>query len=369
MSLLFEPKRIGRLEIPNRLVRSATAERMALPDGTCGLQMEALYSDLAAGGAGLIILGHACVSKDGRNRRSITGIYDDRHIPGLRKVVDAIHKHGAKAVSQINHAGRQTTPALIGKTPMAPSAVANKVTGQTPREMTLAEIEETIEAFGRAAHRAKAAGFDAVQLHGAHGFLISEFNSPYTNTRRDEWGGKAEKRRRFITEVYGEVRRRVGNDYPVLVKLNADDCLEGGITFEEASEIAFHLERLGIDAIEISGGMAESKAGTIRPGIDSREKEAYFLPYAKKLKKVLSVPLLLIGGIRSLEVAEEILERSWADFISLSRPLIREPNLPNEWKNGRTEKAACISCGQCSKYPDRGISCEVIHPGHAKSSF
>ncbi|MBA4423257.1 MAG: hypothetical protein C0390_09190 [Syntrophus sp. (in: bacteria)] len=369
MSVLFEPRKMGRLKIPNRLVRSATAERMARPDGTCGPQMEKLYSDLAQGGVGLIIVGHACVREDGRNRLSMTGIYNDDHIPGLMKVVEAIHKYGAKAVSQINHAGRQTTPAVIGKTPMAPSAVTNKATGLTPREMTLAEIEDMINAFGHAAHRAKAAGFDGVQIHSAHGYLISEFNSPYTNTRQDEWGGTAEKRMRFITEVYKEVRRQVGDSYPVLVKLNADDCLEGGITVEEVSEIAVRLERLGIDAIEISGGMAESKVGTIRAGIDSREKEAYFLPYAKRLKKAVSVPLLLVGGIRSPEAAEEILDRGWADFISLCRPLIREPNLPSEWKNGRTEKAACISCGKCSKYPDRFINCEVIHPGHPEGSF
>ncbi|MCL5807844.1 MAG: hypothetical protein M1418_04735, partial [Deltaproteobacteria bacterium] len=124
------------------------------------------------------------------------------------------------------------------------------------------------------------------------------------------------------------------------------------------------LERLGIDAIEISGGMAESRIGMSRLGIDSREKEAYFLPHAKRLKKAVSVPLLLVGGIRSREVAEEILQRGWADFISLCRPLIREPNLPNEWKNGRAEKAACLSCGKCSKYPERFINCEVLHPGH-----
>jgi 2,4-dienoyl-CoA reductase-like NADH-dependent reductase (Old Yellow Enzyme family) len=229
--------------------------------------------------------------------------------------------------------------------------------------MTLAEIEDTITAFGNAAYRVKVAGFDAVQIHAAHGFLISSFNSPYTNTRQDEWGGTAEKRMRFITEVYREVRRRVGDDYPVLIKLNADDCLEGGITFKEVSEIALRLEHLGTDAIEISGGMAESKAGFIRAGIDSRKKEAYFLPYAKRLKEVVSLPLLLVGGIRSLEVAEEILDQGWADLISLSRPLIREPSLPNEWKIGRTEKAACISCGKCSKYQDRPLNCEVIHPG------
>jgi 2,4-dienoyl-CoA reductase-like NADH-dependent reductase (Old Yellow Enzyme family) len=368
MSVLFEPQKIGTLEIPNRLVRSATAERMARPDGTCGPQMEKLYSDLAEGGAGLIILGHACVRADGRNRPSMTGIYDDSHIPGLKKVAEAIHRYGAKAVSQINHAGRQTTSAVIGKTPLAPSAVANKVTGLTPREMTHAEIEETVEAFGRASRRARAAGFDAVQIHAAHGFLISSFNSPYTNTRQDEWGGTAKKRMRFITEVYRDVRRQVGGDYLVLAKLNADDCLEGGITVGEVSKIALRLERLGIDAIEISGGMAESKVGFIRGGIDSREKEAYFLPYAKRLKEVVSVPLLLVGGIRSLETAEEILDRGWADFISLSRPLLREPNLPNEWKNGRTEKAACISCGKCSKYPERFINCEAIHPDDSERS-
>jgi 2,4-dienoyl-CoA reductase-like NADH-dependent reductase (Old Yellow Enzyme family) len=368
MSFLFEPGKIGKMEILNRLVRSATAERMARPDGTCGPQMEKLYSDLAEGGAGLIILGHACVQEDGRNRLSMTGIYNDSHIPGLRKIADTIHTYGAKAVSQINHAGRQTTPAVIGKTPLAPSAVTNKVTGLTPHAMTRAEIEETIEAFGQAARRARTAGFDAVQIHGAHGFLISAFNSPYTNTRQDEWGGTAEKRMRFITEVYREVRRQVGDDYPLLIKLNADDCLEGGITVEEISEIAIRLQRFGIDAIEISGGMAESKVGFIRAGIDSRDKEAYFLPYAKRLKEFVSIPLLLVGGIRSLEVADKILDQGWADFISLSRPLLREPNLPNAWQNGRTDKAACISCGKCSKYPERFINCEVIHPGDSERS-
>jgi len=363
-SVLFTPEKIGRLKIANRLVRSATAERMALADGTCGPQMERLYEDLARGGAGLIILGHACVREDGRNRPSMTGIYGDHHIPGLRKVVETIRQYGAKTVSQINHAGRQTTPAVIGKTPLAPSAVANKATGLTPREMTVAEIEEMIHAYGQAARRAKAAGCDAVQIHSAHGYLISAFNSPYTNRRQDEWGGTAAKRMRFLTEVYQEVRRQVGNDYPVLVKLNVDDCLEGGITAEEVTGIAVRLERLGIDAIEISGGMAESRIGMSRLGIDSREKEAYFLPWAKRLKEAITVPLLLVGGIRSREVAEEILNGGWADFISLSRPLIREPNLPRQWQSGRTQKADCISCGQCSRYPERPIRCEVIQPGY-----
>ncbi|MGQ9631315.1 MAG: NADH:flavin oxidoreductase [bacterium] len=361
---IFEPGKIGGMEVSNRLVRSATAERMSPPDGTCPPTMVSLYKNLAEGGVGLIIAGHAYVREDGKARSNMTGISRDEHIPGLREVARAVHKAGGKIVAQINHAGRQAKLEDIGGTPVAPSAVTHKVTGVTPRALTDGEIWDLVEAYGEAARRAKEAGFDGVQIHSAHGYLINQFLSGYSNRREDAWGGTPEKRMRFLLEVYKRVREKVGKDYPVLVKMNVDDFIEGGLTIEESAPVALKLQELGIDAVEISSSLGgEATQSAVRKGILKPEEEAYHLPYAKELKaRGLAIPLVLVGGLRSLEVMEGILKRGEADFLALSRPLIREPHLPREWQNGRRKRADCISCNKCSKFPDRPTNCEVIHP-------
>lgn len=347
MPLLFTEKKIGSLEIKNRIIRSATYEKMATENGEVTDRLTECHRELARGGAGLIVTGHAFVHPMGKVSHFMTGIHKDDMIPGLRRLTDSVHKEGGKICIQINHGGRQVDKKAIGgKTPLAPSPVPDRINKTSPREMTDGEIQEVIEAFCLASERAKMAGFDAVQIHGAHGFLISEFISPYTNRREDIWGGSLENRMRFPLEVYSGVRRVVSKDYPVLIKLNSEDFLEGGLEVKESIAIALELEKEGIDAIEISGGMREAKLGAARRDILEEDMEAYFLANAREFRKALNIPLILVGGLRSRRVMEGVLEEGTVDFVSMSRPLIREPDLPGKMKEGK-EKADCISCNGC----------------------
>ncbi len=350
MSILFEPRYVGKMEVKNRFVRSATAEGTADADGVVGDGLFDMYRNLAKGGVGLIITGHAYVQLNGRAGGDQMGIHKDELVPRLRELADEVHaaSHDCKIAVQIAHAGRQAARRIVSN-PVAPSVVTESVTGITPREMTEADIEECISAFADAARRAKQAGFDGVQLHSAHGYLISSFNSPYTNRRTDKWGGSPENRMRFLMETYRRVRAEVGSDYPVMVKLNAEDFVDGGIEIDESALIARALSEEGIDAIEVSGGMYESprRKGVIRMGIRKPEQEAYFLPHDEKIKEAVgNTPVMAVGGMRSVSIMEGIINAGKADFISLCRPLIREPDLPNRIKSGN-QKADCISCNGC----------------------
>jgi len=346
--ILFTSQYIGKMKIKNRFVRSACFERGANEDGTIKDEMIPLYERLAKGGAGLVVTGYSYIHPTGRCSFHQTGIHDDRTIPGLKKLAGAFHRadHYAKIAIQIVHGGRQVRP-YAAEELVAPSAVP--INGMTPRELKAGEIEELIGAFIQAAIRAKKAGFDAVQLHAAHGFLISEFNSSFTNRRTDKWGGTLENRGRFFIEIIKGIRSELGPDYPIIAKMNGSDFLqETSLFIEDAVEIARAAEKAGLDAIEISGGMSDTPAdkGAIRPGIDRRSKEAYFLPQVKIIKKELKIPVIIVGGIRSAQVARKIIRRRQADFIALGRPFIREPDLPNKFRKG-TVRASCVSCNGC----------------------
>jgi 2,4-dienoyl-CoA reductase-like NADH-dependent reductase (Old Yellow Enzyme family) len=361
MSILFEPGTIAGLELRNRLVRSATAEKMCDQDGRPEQAMIDLYADLARGGVGLIVTGHAFVHESGKAHSTMTGVYRDDLVPSLQALSEVVHREGggkrSGVVMQINHAGRQTSEETIGRTPLAPSPVPRVRGDPRPQELTEAEVVELIAAFGRAAGRAKEAGFDGVQLHGAHGYLINQFCSPASNWRRDRWGGSIARRLRFLEEVAAAVRDEVGSDYPLLIKLGIQDFIRDGLTLDDGVEIVRHLADWGIDAVEISCGIGgtSSRKDILRP-----EDEAYFLPQARRAREATDLPLILVGGMRSLEVIESILEEGTADFISMSRPLIREPDLPNQWREGRTEPAACISCNNCWPGPgEYGIACRA----------
>jgi 2,4-dienoyl-CoA reductase-like NADH-dependent reductase (Old Yellow Enzyme family) len=235
--------------------------------------------------------------------------------------------------------------------------------GSSCREMTQADISKVIEAFARGAVRAKQAGFDGVQIHAAHGYLLSQFLSPFFNKRTDEYGGTIENRTRIVLEVLGSIRASVGHDFPVLIKINSEDFLDKGLTVEDMLHAAALLEQAGIDAIELSGGTAYSdKRIPVRIAkIDTEEKEVFYKAAAKRYKEKITVPLMLVGGIRSYEVAERLVARGIADYISLCRPLIREPHLINRWKQGDTRKATCLSDNLCFK-PTRagqGLYCVV----------
>lgn len=360
-SLVFEPKKIGGMVIKNSLVRLATHEGMASEDGSVTDELVELYRTLAEGGAGLIITGYAYVQPSGKSAPLMTGIDRDNLIPGLRKVADTVHEHGdgCKIAIQLEHCGRQS---LIPKDTMAPSAVLEPMTNKMPREMTVEEIEDTIEAFAEAARRAKEADFDAVQLSAAGGYLLSGFLSPHTNKRTDEYGGNTEKRIKIVEDIFNRAINKVGEKFPILIKANVDDFLEGGIDLTESKKIAKEFSRIGFTAYETSGSMWETTTRTeeelgwmpvfppnSRINIRSKDKEAYALSYAREIKKVIDIPLILGGGIRSLDIMGRILEEGSADLIGLSRPLIRQPDLPNRWLKGIGELTAdCISCNGCA---------------------
>ena len=263
---------------------------------------------------------------------------------------------------QLVHVGGQTNSAIAGSRPVAPSAIATAQFPETPAELSLEEIAELIALFSAGAARAREYGFDAVQLHASHGYLINQFLSPLTNRREDRYGGSVENRCRFLMEVYRGVRSAVGNEFPVLVKLNAADNLEGGLEPADALYAAKALDVAGIDAIEVSAGTPSSgDRSPVRVGITTRELEAYNLPLAVLIKNAVKCPVMVVGGIRSFEVAEGIIRRGEADYVAMSRPFIREPDLSLRWQGGNRERAKCISCNGCFKpgLKEGGIYCVV----------
>lgn len=347
MSELFESAYIGTIEVRNRFVRAATWTGMAGEDGSVTDGLVEVYRELSRGGVGLIITGYAYVNKRGQASPRMLGADDDARIPGLERLVNDVKQGGAKIALQLAHGGSQIM-FDSGLTAQAPSAVKERATGNEPEEMSVSDIRQTVNDFAEAARRAKEAGFDAVQFHSAHGFLLSQFLSPYSNRRGDEYGGPIEKRARIIFEVYEAIRSRVGSDYPVMIKINSADFDTEGLGKDDSLWVSRELSAMGIDAVELSGGIPS--AGELSPArekINTREREAYFKKYAMELKPGLKCPLILVGGIRSLEVIEECCDVGAADFFSLARPLISEPGLINRWRSGDRRRARCISCNKC----------------------
>ena len=359
---LFSPVEIGSLELKNRLVRSATAECLATePAGEATPALAELYRDLARGGVGLIITGHAYVTPQGKAHPAMLGAYGDELVPGLRTLADAAHAEGGKIALQINHGGRQCSQFSVAQ-PMAPSAVPSP-SGRIPLEMSHGDIVEAVEAFAAAARRAKEAGFDAVQLHGAHGYLISQFLSPHTNRRSDAWGGDFDHRLAFLAAVSEAVRGQVGCGYPVFIKLGMADNLDevpDGLTPEDGARIAGRLAGLGLDAVEVSGG-ASGRRGDYnsRLGVGAKAPEAYFRSLTQRAKAETCLPVILVGGLRSRGVMDDVLDSGDADLISLCRPLICEPDLPNRLQGGAVAASRCISANRCwPTEAGEGIGCK-----------
>jgi len=350
MPKLFESTSINSVTLKNRFVRSATFEGMAgVDDGACTPRLINLTAELAKGDVGLIITGYAYVSRQGKARGGQLGVHGDDPIPGLVQMTEAVHKEGGKIVMQIAHAGCNSFATPPGEKALGPSAM-EMPQGCSCREMTEKEISEAIEDFKRAAVRAEKSDFDGVQLHAAHGYLLSQFLSSFYNKRTDEYGGSIENRARIVIDVLRGVRSAVDKDFPVLIKLNSDDFLDGGFTRTEMVQVAAMLQKEGIDAIEISGGTHLSPkeySFSRATGIVSEDEEVYYLDAAKLYKQRIKVPLMLVGGIRSYTVAEQLVNEGLADYVSLCRPLIREPHLIHRWQSGDTSRATCISCNQC----------------------
>ena len=370
MPELFEQTSIGSMSLSNRFVRSATWEGMADKEGSVTHKLTEMMIELARGAVGLIISGYAFVSHEGQSSPGQLAVYDDRSIPGLRDMVLAVHSAGGKMALQLVHGGCNANSELTGLELIGPSVVEKD--GQvTCRQAGRKDIAAIISAFARAAGRAKQAGFDAVQIHAAHGFLLSQFLTPAFNKRKDEYGGELENRVRLLLEVVKSVRETVGSEYPVLIKLNSEDFLEGGMTREEAVKVAGLLEKASADAIELSGGTAGSPEKLIapRPGrLKTPEQEVYYLEAARLYKQKVSIPLMLVGGIRSYDIAEGLVRNGKADYISMSRPLICEPSIVKRWREGDRRISECVSDNACfaPAHDGRGVYCVTMADKRSK---
>ena len=396
MSILFTPINIGNVEIKNRFIQSATYEVMALESGEVSDKLVKRYQNLAKGEVGLIIPGYMYVHSLGRSYRYQTGIHNDDMIPGLSKLVEAVHKEGGKIAFQLVHAGRQTTKAMIGQTPIGPSSRGrDPVNFVKPREMTVTDIREVIQAFCSAANRAVSAGADAIQFHAAHGYLINQFLSPFFNQRKDDWGGSEAKRFRFLKELILEVRDKLPKGMPILVKLNTNDFTpQEGITPSLSVTYARWLADLEINGLEIScGSPVYSFMNMCRGDVPVKElvnslpfwkrtlgkivmksmvgkydlEEGYNLEAAKMIKPVLGkIPLFVVGGLRKVSHMREILEKQYADCISMSRPFIREPFIVKKIREENAETVACVSCNRCLAAPTANIPVQCYYKGFPK---
>jgi 2,4-dienoyl-CoA reductase-like NADH-dependent reductase (Old Yellow Enzyme family) len=371
MAELFERTIINGMSLANRFVRSATWEGLAEKDGSVTHRLKDMMIELARREVGLIISGYAFVSPEGQSSPGQLAVYDDRFLPGLRDMVRAVHSAGGKMALQLVHGGCSANPELSGGELIGPSA--REEHGRTACSPAAREdIVTLVASFARAAGRAKEAGFDAIQIHAAHGFLLSQFLSPAFNKRTDEYGGNIENRARFVLEVVRDVREAVGPRYPVLIKLNAEDFLDGGMTREEAVQVSGMLEKASVDAIELSGGTVASPQKFIppRPGkLETPEQEVYYREAARLYKQKVTIPLMLVGGIRSYGVAEKLVQERTADYISMSRPLICEPGLVKRWREGDRRPAECVSDNACFApgLEGRGIYCVTMAKKRSKA--
>jgi len=328
--------------LKNRLAKSAMSEALAGPDGAPNALHETLYHRWANGGAGLCITGNVMIDRRALGEPGNVVIEDERHFEALRRWAAAGTGNGTQLWMQINHPGKQAPKGLNRET-VAPSAVPFTPGLQnffaTPRELTGAEIEEIVLRYGRAAGIAKRAGFTGVQIHGAHGYLVSQFLSPHQNRRTDDWGGDAQKRRRFVLEVLASVRGETGPGFPIGIKLNSADFQHGGFSEEESLETVRALAEAGIDMIEISGGTYEAPVMTgvtDRPPVkvSTRLREAYFLDFAGKARQAVKTPLMLTGGFRTLEGMAEAIAGGSVDIVGLARALALEPDAPSRLLRG-----------------------------------
>ncbi len=332
---------------------------MAAENGNCTPELINFMEDLAGGNPGLIITGHAYVSPTGQATLRQLGVDHDGLIEGLMAMTAAVHRQGSRIMMQLAHGGLRADAKFSNKTPMGPSP-AQGLLEPPGREMTKEDIRQTVDAFGQAARRAQAAGFDGVQIHAAHGYLLSQFLSPAFNRRDDDYGGDIESRARIILEVFNSIRQVVGHQFPIFVKINSEDYLAKGLALEDSIQVAAMLDKAGVDAIEVSGGTISSgKYIPFRKDITFERDQAYFRRAAKALNSKIQAPVVLIGGIRSYLLAERLVDEGFADYISLSRPFIREPRLIARWQSGDLRKATCISCNGClgAARSGRGVYC------------
>lgn len=363
---LFEKSRIKSLELSNRFIKSSTWCGTGDNNGCVTDRTLAMYSDLAEGGVGLILTGGQYVLSNGVAQPRTVGNCDENQAEGLKKLTDVVHREGCKIVAQLSHQLARANPKLFsgqGDEVWGASAVPYAEGSAVPKEMSRSDIARYVEAYAAAAARSVRCGFDGVMIHAAHSFGVHQFLSPAWNQRGDSYGGSLQNRYRVVGEIVEAVKGAVGADLPIMVKLSAHDFVKGGLEPPESLEIARRLEHDGIAAIQVSACCTASMADNHCPKqkILVPEDEGYLLDFTQYIKEGVKVPVIAVGGVRSLSTAEDILKQGKADYVSMARPFIREPHLINRWKRGDTAKAKCISCNGCyeTAMQGLGISCKI----------
>ncbi len=374
MSKVFEPIELAGITFPNRIIRSATYEGMSDENGNPTEILLKKYTALAKGGVGGIITGFIGVHQQGKSGNFMSMINESEHIGAHSKLTSAIHKFGTPVIAQLNHCGGQTKEKLTGMEVIAPSKIAD----YKARMMTEDEITDVIHSFVQGIKNAKDSGYDGVQLHMAHGYLLSEFVSPRMNRRSDRWGGSTENRFRIVKEIIALARKEVGN-YPIIVKMNGYETLKEGMTIEESVKIAKLLEQVGCNGIEVSNGTTKAGMATMRGQVPWKliiaqnkkldrmprflknlmgaviEKSVpqpqpgslYNLDAAMAIKEAVNIPVIVVGGITNLEQIDDIINNNKCDAVSLSRPFILEPDIVGKFKTGKQTRAKCIQCNFC----------------------
>lgn len=376
---VFTSAAIGSLKLRNRVIRSAAFEGMC-PGGVPSPALREYHAEVARGGVSMTTVAYASVSSDGLTYPHQICMDREGVVGELRKLTDAVHAEGAAASIQLGHAGYFSARPVTGVRPMGASRVFNSYTLTFPRKMTDHDIRTVVEHFGRACAQAKKAGFDAVEIQAGHGYLLSQFLSPFTNRRKDPWGGSLENRSRFVVDVMRQIRKALGDDFPVLVKMNLRDGFKGGLELEEACEIARTLEAEGANALILSGGFVSKTPMYIMRG-DTPFKEfyqgqksltkkvglllvgrimvksfpfteSYFLPESRKIREAVSMPLVLVGGLRNLDAMESAIREGF-EFLAMARPLIMEPDLIRRMERGEAVESKCEPCNKCVAAMDK----------------
>ncbi len=345
LETLFSKFQINSMELKNRAVMPAIGTGYGNKDSTVSDRLIAYLARRARGGTGLIITEICAVDPRGRGFKAEVGIWDDSFIPGLSGISDAVHREGGKVAAQLHHAGRETFKEVLDALPEAPSAIPSVILNQPCEEMSIDRIHAVVNAYGSAALRAKKAGFDAVEIHGAHGYLITQFLSPFSNHRSDEYGGTDEKRARFAIEIAEAVRRSVGPDYPVLMRVSADELIRGGYDLEFMKWLAPNLEAAGVDALHVSVGVYSTPGNLSIPSMDT--EEGFNLFRARAIKELVSIPVIGVGRIHDPRLAEEALQRGDADLISFGRQHLTDPDFLLKARKGDYDDIRwCMACNQ-----------------------
>jgi 2,4-dienoyl-CoA reductase-like NADH-dependent reductase (Old Yellow Enzyme family)/NADPH-dependent 2,4-dienoyl-CoA reductase/sulfur reductase-like enzyme len=345
---LFSSGVIGSLRLRNRIVMAAMGTNFGREDGIVTDRAINYYVERARGGAGLIITESSPINPLGRHRVRCLAAFEDRFIPGLRRLVDAVHENGARIALQLNHAGRITSAEITGKAPQAPSPIPRYPDSPPPHEMTLEEIKQTIIDFGQTALRAREAGFDAVEIHGAHGYLIHQFFSPRTNKRNDVYGGNRENRGRFGAEIVQQVRKAVGDPFPIIFRLGVKEMVEGGYGIREGLFWAKQIEEAGADALNLSGGTGESYHTIVQFISPMSFPEGRFVPLAEAVKKRRHIPVIVANRLHDPFLADEVLREGKADFVAVGRNFLSDPDWPVKAKGGQADRIrSCVACNVC----------------------